>query len=54
MNSKDALELTRLPKDEKERIFVWLCFLNNQLPMRMQLSDKEIWGFVKKLKGGIL
>lgn len=49
INSKDALELTMLPKKGIKRYFVWLCKLNNLIEPRCQLSDKELWNISKKI-----
>jgi hypothetical protein len=42
MTSLDALELKELPKDGTDRYFVWLCKLNDSLPLGFQLSDSEL------------
>jgi G:T-mismatch repair DNA endonuclease (very short patch repair protein) len=49
INSKDAIEMTMLPKKGIQRYFVWLCKLNDKLKLQSQLSDKELWKIAKKM-----
>jgi hypothetical protein len=49
----DALSFKTLPKKGLQRYFVWLCKINNLLPLWVQLSDKELWCIARLIKRSV-
>ena len=43
MNSLDALEIKKYDGiPDQDRYFIWLCYINNSMPIGLRLSDYEL------------